>query len=86
MAVDRGADSSLSGVLPDLNDPPAYVRALQDAGYATDPNYGRKITSILNGSVLGEALAKLKQPSSEPLPPSMGRSSHHSPMTELERS
>ena len=75
-----------SAALKHTNDPPTYVQALQDAGYATDPNYGRKITNILNGSVLGEALAKLKQPNSEPLPSSIGRSSRHSPVTELERS
>ncbi|RFA28557.1 hypothetical protein CAI21_11865 [Alkalilimnicola ehrlichii] len=37
------------------DDPEAYVRALQDAGYATDPNYADKITRIMNGGILNSA-------------------------------
>lgn len=37
-------------------DPTRYVQALQSAGYATDPNYAQKITSVANGDVLNEAL------------------------------
>lgn len=37
-------------------DPTSYVQALQSAGYATDPNYAQKITSVANGDVLNEAL------------------------------
>lgn len=36
-----------------------YVQALQRAGYATDPQYAAKITSIANGETLNRALAKL---------------------------
>ncbi|MGB0733173.1 MAG: flagellar assembly peptidoglycan hydrolase FlgJ [Pontibacterium sp.] len=31
------------------NDPEAFIQALQDAGYATDPAYAQKITTIFNG-------------------------------------
>ncbi len=30
------------------DDPEQYTQALQDAGYATDPQYARKIQSVLN--------------------------------------
>jgi len=33
-------------------DPQAYAKALQDAGYATDPNYARKIDAIMNSEPL----------------------------------
>ncbi len=34
-----------------------YVRGLQQAGYATDPNYARKIENIMRGDTLKQALA-----------------------------
>lgn len=37
----------------------AYVRELQAAGYATDPNYADKIIDILNGNVLQGSLASI---------------------------
>ncbi|NOZ11344.1 MAG: flagellar assembly peptidoglycan hydrolase FlgJ [Gammaproteobacteria bacterium] len=40
------------GALEKAADPKAYARALQDAGYATDPHYARKIGNILDGDVL----------------------------------
>ena len=39
------------------HDPNAYFRELQNAGYATDPNYAEKIQSILN-----DAVFNLKKP------------------------
>jgi flagellar protein FlgJ len=43
-------------------DPAAYLHALQDAGYATDPNYAQKILSLIDSerfrSALGDAGAK----------------------------
>lgn len=35
----------------------AFGRALQDAGYATDPKYGQKLTSIINSNVMKVALS-----------------------------
>ncbi len=46
--------------LEQVADPKAYADALQDAGYATDPNYANKIKRILDGDVLGAALGELK--------------------------
>jgi flagellar protein FlgJ len=48
-------------------DGPAYLRALQRAGYATDPGYARKIESILNGPVLESALGLLKSAAVRPI-------------------
>lgn len=35
----------------------AFGRALQDAGYATDPKYGQKLASIINSNVMKVALS-----------------------------
>ena len=40
--------------LDQLDDPTAFASALQQAGYATDPNYANKINSILNRYLLAE--------------------------------
>lgn len=39
-------------VLASADDPDAFADKLQDAGYATDPNYGAKIRRIMNGDSL----------------------------------
>jgi len=44
------------------DDPKQFVRALQDAGYATDPAYARKIGNILDRGVVADAAAALKSP------------------------
>jgi flagellar protein FlgJ len=36
--------------------PKDYFNALQDAGYATDPQYADKIMSVFNGTILGELI------------------------------
>lgn len=36
--------------------PEKYFNALQEAGYATDPNYASKVMSVYNGQILGELL------------------------------
>ncbi len=41
-------------------DDQGYIRAIQDAGYATDPNYADKIIGILNGDMLQQTLAGLE--------------------------
>ena len=42
-------------------DPEAYLDAIQDAGYATDPNYANKIKAILNGPDLGDYVSGVKK-------------------------
>jgi flagellar protein FlgJ len=37
----------------------AYIRAIQDAGYATDPRYADKVISVLRGDLLQQTLAGL---------------------------
>ncbi len=44
-------------------DPDAYLEALQEAGYATDPNYANKIKAILHGPDLGEFVSQVKESS-----------------------
>ena len=38
------------------NDAKAFITELQKAGYATDPNYMHKVISILDGSILRDAI------------------------------
>ncbi|MEM6987163.1 MAG: flagellar assembly peptidoglycan hydrolase FlgJ [Pseudomonadota bacterium] len=42
------------------DDPRAYVYALQDAGYATDPAYADKVLAILQGERLNGAVASME--------------------------
>ncbi|MDI3322913.1 flagellar assembly peptidoglycan hydrolase FlgJ [Pontibacterium granulatum] len=42
-------------------DPYAYLSQLQQAGYATDPNYAEKISSILDGDLLAYAASGSKE-------------------------
>ncbi len=37
----------------------AYIRAIHDAGYATDPHYADKVIGILNGELLQQSLAAI---------------------------
>lgn len=46
--------------LANAADPRAYVNALQQAGYATDPAYADKVLSILQGSRLNAAITTAK--------------------------
>ena len=41
-------------------DPDAYLDAIQEAGYATDPDYANKIKAILHGPDLGDYVAQVK--------------------------
>lgn len=45
--------------LSQAHDPQAYLRGLQDAGYATDPEYAAKISRIFAGDVLNTDAATL---------------------------
>lgn len=48
-------------------DPAAFGHALQRAGYATDPQYGSKISQILRGDALQQTVAALKGETYAPL-------------------
>lgn len=58
--------------LRQVQDGSAYLRALQRAGYATDPNYAAKIQGIIDGSVFNEALGNLKTADLRPISPQQG--------------
>lgn len=46
--------------LQQASDPLQYTRALQQAGYATDPEYSNKIMGIFSGSPMQQALDRIK--------------------------
>ena len=56
-----------SEALDSVQDGPAYLRALQRAGYATDPNYAKKIQGLMGGPAFDEALGTLKSAQSQPI-------------------
>ena len=45
--------------LSSAGDDEAYIRAIQDAGYATDPHYADKVVGILRGELLQQTLARI---------------------------
>jgi len=47
--------------------PDAYARELQQAGYATDPDYARKIERIRHSDVIQQQSSSLKNPANVPL-------------------
>ena len=49
------------------SDAPTYTRALEDAGYATDPEYSRKINQIMGSNRFREALGEIKEGGLKPL-------------------
>ena len=54
-------------VLSKAGDAAAYTQGLQQAGYATDPEYANKLQSIMASPALQQALDALKNPDSRPL-------------------
>ncbi len=46
--------------LSKAGDPAAFIQGLQEAGYATDPEYAKKILSVMNGRALREISSQLK--------------------------
>ncbi len=50
-----------------VKDGTAYLRALQRAGYATDPKYANKIQALMNGPAFDDALGTLKSALTEPI-------------------
>ncbi len=45
-----------AGVIEGAHDAESFARGLQQAGYATDPQYADKLTRVINGSVLRHSL------------------------------
>ncbi len=45
-----------AGVVEGSRDAASFARALQQAGYATDPNYADKLTRVINSNVLRQSL------------------------------
>ena len=43
-------------VLNERTDPAAFARGLQQAGYATDPNYADKLTRVITGAIMRTGL------------------------------
>lgn len=67
------ANPRYSDALQQTKTPGAFAHALQKAGYATDPDYARKITAILNGDTLRDAVANLHLARAQPPPETAGR-------------
>lgn len=55
-----------------VKDGAAYLRALQRAGYATDPNYAKKIQGLMGGPAFDAALGTLKSALVRPISNSGG--------------
>ncbi|MES9992971.1 MAG: flagellar assembly peptidoglycan hydrolase FlgJ [Candidatus Thiodiazotropha sp.] len=49
-----------TNALQNTGDAEEYFKALQDAGYATDPNYAQKIVRVMQGSEMQTALNRFK--------------------------
>lgn len=67
------ANPRYTEALQQTKTPEAFAHALQKAGYATDPDYARKITAILNGDTLRDAVANLHLAHTQLLPETAGR-------------
>jgi flagellar protein FlgJ len=50
-----------TNALQNTQDAAEYFKALQDAGYATDPNYANKILRVMQGSEMQTALSQFKR-------------------------
>ena len=62
-----GTSPRYSTAIATGRNPLAFGQALQQAGYATDPEYGGKISQIIQGETLQQSLAQLKGDSYAPL-------------------
>lgn len=51
------ANPRYAQVLNERSDPAAFARGLQQAGYATDPNYAEKLTRVITGSIMRAGLS-----------------------------
>ncbi len=53
------------------DDVAAFAKALQDGGYATDPDYADKITRVLDSPTMKSVMRELKNSSTRPIGPSL---------------
>ncbi len=56
-----------SGARGHGDDAAAFARALQDSGYATDPNYANKITGVLESPTMRSVIRELKNSAPRPI-------------------
>jgi flagellar protein FlgJ len=56
-----------SQALESTGDAKAFFAELQKAGYATDPRYAEKITSVMESPEMQRALERLKNGTGQPL-------------------
>ena len=49
------------------NDTAGFARALQDSGYATDPQYADKISRIADSPLMRTVTRELKNPATRPI-------------------
>lgn len=62
-----GGKPRYASVLGSESDTGRFATALQEAGYATDPHYARKIDRIVNGSTMRNVLQALKGAAPAPI-------------------
>ena len=62
-----GTNPRYADVLGTADDTDGFARALQDAGYATDPLYAAKLRRILASDVLHDAVRPLKNGAPQPI-------------------
>jgi flagellar protein FlgJ len=60
-------NNRFSAALQQGRDPEAFVSALQQAGYATDPAYAAKVTAVMRSPALRDAVAALKNRDTAPI-------------------
>jgi flagellar protein FlgJ len=61
------SDPRYEDVRDNAGDVAGFARALQDAGYATDPEYATKIDRVLNSETMRSALRGLKKADNSPI-------------------
>ena len=63
-----GGNPRYAAALGHGEDVRGFARALQSAGYATDPDYARKLGQVADSAPMREALAAIEQPRAVPRP------------------
>jgi len=58
------------------DDVAAFAKALQDSGYATDPNYANKITGVLESPIMRDVIRELKNSVPRPIGPPLSVRAH----------
>ena len=58
------------------SDTAGFARALQDSGYATDPQYADKISRILDSPTMRTVIRELKNPTSRPIEAALSVRAH----------